>query len=33
VAVNPMVRSKLSGSEEKIDGSDYHFRESCAAES
>jgi hypothetical protein len=26
-AVNPRVRSEMSGSEEKIDGSDYHVRE------
>jgi hypothetical protein len=29
VATNPRVRSKMSGSEEKIDGSDYHVREVC----
>jgi hypothetical protein len=32
VAVNPRVRSEMSGSEEKIDGSDYHIRERCVAE-
>jgi hypothetical protein len=30
---NPRVRSEMSGSEEKIDGSDYHVRERYAAES
>jgi hypothetical protein len=30
--MNPRVRSKMSGSEEKIDGSDYHVR-GCAVES
>jgi hypothetical protein len=30
--VNPRVRSEMCGSEEKIDGSDYHVRERCAAE-
>jgi hypothetical protein len=33
VAVNPRVRSEMSGSEEKIDGCDYHVRERCASES
>jgi hypothetical protein len=33
VAVNPRVRSEMSRSEEKIDGSDYHVRERCATES
>jgi hypothetical protein len=33
VAANPRVRSEVSGSEEKIDGSDYHVRERCATES
>jgi hypothetical protein len=28
--VNPRVRSEMSGSEEKIDSSDYHVRERCA---
>jgi hypothetical protein len=32
VAAKPRVRSEMSGSE-KIDGSDYHVRERCAAES
>jgi hypothetical protein len=31
--MNPMVRSEMSGSEEKIDGSDYHIGERCAVES
>jgi hypothetical protein len=30
--MNPNVRSKMSGSEEKIDGSDYHIRERCDTE-
>jgi hypothetical protein len=29
VAVNPRVRLEMSGSEEKIDDSDYHIRERC----
>jgi hypothetical protein len=29
---NPRVRSEMSESEEKIDGSDYHVRERCAVE-
>jgi hypothetical protein len=33
VVANPRVRSEMSGSEEKIDGSDYHVRERYAAES
>jgi hypothetical protein len=33
VAANPRVMSEMSGSEEKIDGSDYHVGERCAAES
>jgi hypothetical protein len=33
VAVNPRVRSEMNESEEKIDGSNYHVRERCAAES
>jgi hypothetical protein len=28
--VNPRVRSGMSGSEDKIDSSDYHVRERCA---
>jgi hypothetical protein len=32
-AASPRVRSEMSGSEEKIDDSDYHVRERCAAES
>jgi hypothetical protein len=31
--VSPRVRSEMSGSEEKIDGSDYYVREICAAKS
>jgi hypothetical protein len=31
--VNPRVRSEMSGSEEKINGSDYHVRGRCAVES
>jgi hypothetical protein len=31
--VNPRVRSEISGSEEKIDGSDYHVRERCVVKS
>jgi hypothetical protein len=31
--VSPRVRSEMSESEEKIDGSDYHVREKCAVES
>jgi hypothetical protein len=31
--VNPKVQSEMSESEEKIDGSDYHFRERCATKS
>jgi hypothetical protein len=27
--VNPCVESEMSGSEEKIDGSDYHVGERC----
>jgi hypothetical protein len=30
--VNPRVRSEMSGSKEKIDGSNYHVRERWAAE-
>jgi hypothetical protein len=30
--VNPRVMLEMSESEEKIDGSDYHVREMCAAE-
>jgi hypothetical protein len=33
LATNPRVRSEMSGSEEKIDGSDYHVRERCGTES
>jgi hypothetical protein len=33
VATNHRVRSEMSGSEEKIDGSDYHVREIYATES
>jgi hypothetical protein len=33
VTTSPRVRSEMSGSEEKIDGSDYHVRERYAAES
>jgi hypothetical protein len=33
VVANPSVRSEMSGSEEKIDDSDYHVRERCAVES
>jgi hypothetical protein len=32
VAVNPRVRSEMSGSEEKIDVSNYLFRDSCFTE-
>jgi hypothetical protein len=28
---NPRVRSKMSESEKRIDDSDYHIREMCAA--
>jgi hypothetical protein len=31
--VNPRVRLEMSGSEEKIDGSDYYVRERCTTES
>jgi hypothetical protein len=31
--VNPSIRSEMSGSKEKIDGSDYHVRERCATKS
>jgi hypothetical protein len=30
--VNPSIKSEMSGSEEKIDDSDYHMGERCAAE-
>jgi hypothetical protein len=30
VAANPRVRSEMSGSEEKIDSSDYYVKERCA---
>jgi hypothetical protein len=33
VAANPSVRSEMSGSEEKIDDSNYHVREMCYTES
>jgi hypothetical protein len=33
VAANPGVMSKMSKSEEKIDGSNYHVRDRCAIES
>jgi hypothetical protein len=33
VAVNPTVMSEISGSDEKIDGSDYHVRERCVTKS
>jgi hypothetical protein len=33
MAANLRVRSEMSGSEEKIDGYDYHVRERCAVES
>jgi hypothetical protein len=29
VATSPRVRSEMSGSEEKINDSDYHVREMC----
>jgi hypothetical protein len=29
MAVNPMVRLEMSGSEEKINGYDYHIGERC----
>jgi hypothetical protein len=31
--VNPRVMSEMSGSKEKIDGSNYHVREKCDVES
>jgi hypothetical protein len=33
VAVNPRVMSEISGSDEKIDGPDYHVRERCVTKS
>jgi hypothetical protein len=33
MVVNPRVRSEMSGSKEKIDGSYYHIRERYTAES
>jgi hypothetical protein len=30
--MNPRVRSEMSGSEEKIDDSNYHTREKCVTE-
>jgi hypothetical protein len=31
VAANPRVRSEMSKKKKKIDGSNYHVREMCAA--